>query len=921
MQDRLHGRGNVPKMNTTVAEEKLRLTDLIEVEILQKMQDAFAKMTGMAALTTDEFGTAITKGTNFSSFCTEYCRKSAVGVKRCEACDRNGALMALENRGPVSYYCHAGLIDFAAPIMLNGTMIGGFIGGQVLTHKPDGDAMKKIAVEIGVDPEAFLEAADETNIVEKESIEKATEAIYEFAEILTDMAYKAYQSRQLSREAMQAASLKSDFLANTSHEIRTPMNAIVGMAQLALREQLPGTAREYINQIVSSSQILLTIINDILDFSKIESGKMTITEEVYSPVSMLRDIINIIVTRIGDKDVELVIDIDPTIPKELLGDSVRLQQIIVNLANNAVKFTKNGKVAISMQYQRKSKEEILLQCSVEDTGMGIKKEDIDKLFEAFQQLDSKRTRGMEGTGLGLVIARNLLELMNGRISVESEYGKGSTFSFELPQKIITDEPSIDYRCEQTGVAAIISNSYVRDQLKKDVERYGAVFLEESSPEKLLQLSEMGKLHFLFIERMAMTQEIEDLLSRHTDLTVVVLASMQGMQNGMWENFIQFKKPVHAANLVRIFKHEDIHMSVSDPSGDVISFIAPEAEVLIVDDNTVNLTVAEGLLEPLQMKIDKAISGKEAIDMISNKHYDVVLMDHMMPEIDGVETTRIIRRFHPEYDDVPIIALTANAIAETQAMFIKEGMNDFIAKPIQMQIMLDKLKNWLPARKVVNIHTENKGGSKANKSLLSAKNEKAPAISIEGFDTGYALGLLGSEKLFWAVLKDYYHALPKKIDRIGEYEQKEQWKDYTIEVHALKSTSKQVGAMKLSERAKNLEDAGNRNDGDMIHALTGELLMQCRYYQEILKPYFPEENKTAGQGKITKEVLGKAFGKIREALEELDMDTVGEMVLKLADYTFEGWQEELFAEIENAVENMDVEQCEELIEQWEARLKM
>lgn len=908
-------------MNTTVSLEKLRLTELIEVEILQKMQDAFAKMTGMAALTTDENGAAITEGTNFSTFCTAYCRSSAAGKKRCEECDRKGALMALENKGPVSYFCHAGLIDFAAPIMLNGTMIGGFIGGQVLTQKPCHEKMRKIAAEIGVDPEGFLQAADETNIVEKESIEKATEAIYEFAEILTDMAYKAYVSRQLSREAMQAASLKSDFLANTSHEIRTPMNAIVGMAQLALREQLPNTAREYINQIVSSSQILLTIINDILDFSKIESGKMTITEDVYSPVAMLRDIINIIVTRIGDKDVELLIDIDPTIPKELLGDSVRLQQIIVNLANNAVKFTKNGKVAISLHYQRKSEDEILMQCSVEDTGMGIKKEDIGKLFEAFQQLDSKRTRGMEGTGLGLVIARNLLGLMNGRLSVESEYGMGSTFSFELPQKIITDEPSIGYRCAQTGVAALISNSYVRDQLKKDVERYGAVFLEESSPEKILRLSEMGRIHFLFIERLAMTQEIEDLLSKHRDLTVVVLTSMQGMQNGMWENFVQFKKPIHAANLVRIFQHEDLHMLPADNSGDVISFIAPEAEVLIVDDNTVNLTVAEGLLEPLQMKIDKALSGKEAIDMISNKHYDIVLMDHMMPEIDGVETTRIIRRFHPEYDDVPIIALTANAIAETQAMFIKEGMNDFIAKPIQMQIILDKLKNWLPAGKVVSIQTDGSAGGPGNAPFSSAKKEKTSAITIEGFDTGYALGLLGSEKLFWAVLKDYYHALPKKMERIEEYEKKGLWKDYTIEVHALKSTSRQVGAIKLSERAKNLEDAGNRNDADMIHALTGELLLQCRYYYEILKPYFPEEDKAAGQGKITKEALGEAFEKIREALEELDMDTAGELVLELAQYSYDGWQEELFAEIENAVENMDVEQCEEIIEKWEERLKI
>ncbi len=192
--------------------------------------------------------------------------------------------------------------------------------------------------------------------------------------------------------------------------------------------------------------------------------------------------------------------------------------------------------------------------------------------------------------------------------------------------------------------------------------------------------------------------------------------------------------------------------------------------------------------------------------------------------------------------------------------------------------------------MVNIQTDNTGGA-VNAKLLSAGKEMASAIVIEGLNTGYALGLLGSEKLFWAVLKDYYHAIPKKMERIEEYEKKEQWKEYTIEVHALKSASRQIGALKLSERAENLEHAGNRNDGDMIHALTGELLLQCRYYQEILRPYFPEEDKTAEHGKIRKQRLAEAFVKIREALDERDMDTVGELVMKLAEYRYSGWQKE------------------------------
>ena len=275
---------------------ELRLTDLIDTEVLQKIQDGFSDMTGMAALTTDANGVAVTEGSNFSDFCMKYTRTSKVGCARCEQCDRKGSEMALENGTSIIYFCHAGLMDFAAPIMVNGKMMGCFIGGQVLTEAPDPDKMKKIAEEIGVNPEEYFEAAKKVHIVKQEVIDKSAKGLYTLADVLSDMAYNKYLVYQANIELERSGNMKSDFLANMSHEIRTPMNAVIGMAEMALREELPLAAREYINQIKEAGKSLLTIINDILDFSKIESGKMDINEVDYEPMSMVYDVANIVMT-------------------------------------------------------------------------------------------------------------------------------------------------------------------------------------------------------------------------------------------------------------------------------------------------------------------------------------------------------------------------------------------------------------------------------------------------------------------------------------------------------------------------------------------------------------------------------------------------------------------------------------------------
>lgn len=892
-------------------EKELYLTDLVDVEVLQRIQDAFSNMTGMASLTTDADGVPVTKGSNFTEFCMKYTRSTPAGRSRCEQCDKFGAHATWKNGKSTTYYCHAGLIDYAAPIIADGKLVGCFIGGQVLDKEPDPERIKIVAEEIGVESNGLFEAVKKVNILEKDNIDHAAEFLCTIANILSDMAYGKYLALQANKEIEKAAGMKSDFLANMSHEIRTPMNAVIGMAEMALREDLPPAARNYIHQIRSSGKALLTIINDILDFSKIESGKMDIVPVVYEPMSIVNDVSNILVTRLKDKNVELILDISPDIPHKLFGDNIRIKQVLLNIANNAVKFTSKGQVVIRMFHIPLSENMINLCIDVEDTGIGIKQEDLGKLFKSFQQLDSKRNRNIEGTGLGLAISRNLIELMRGEMNVESEYEKGSIFSFSLPQKVIDSSSSIQVLdVSSIMVIGLLDNPFIRKQLEKDCAHLGVEYRELSSSSELSGIL-MSKTVFLFIEQTGFTAELEEFIKKNPSLTAVLLMNSNAVIEDELPNLRFVRKPLYTLNEALIFNRENLHYYDEDSDFADIDFIAPSAEVLIVDDNAINLTVAEGLLEPLKMKIDTALGGKEAIDKISGHHYDIIFMDHMMPELDGVETTHIIRRFHTEYDDVPIIALTANAVDGTREMFLREGMNDFVAKPIEIRTLISKVKMWLPVEKI----------QKGNDFLTTAQSqENMKEIAVGDLDTKSAVRLLGNEKLFWTVLKDYYKIIDKKSKYIEELLEKEDWAGYTIEVHALKSASKQIGAVSLSEKAAAMERAGNARNVAQIRQCTEEMLQQYRAYIPVLEPFFHEEMKNGIVKKeISEEELRELFAEMRDALENLDSDSMESVIHTMEQYHYAEGQKELFGKLKNSVDEIDVETCEELIGQWEIML--
>ena len=899
--------------------QDVHLTELVDVEMLQRIQDSFSKMTGMAALTTDADGKPVTEGSNFTDYCMKYTRKSKKGCARCEQCDKFGAEVTLKTGKSTTYMCHSGLIDFAAPIVADGQLVGCFIGGQALTEKPKKEFIRAIAKDLDIDFEEYWEALGRVPIMGAEQIESASEFLFTTASVLSDIAYGKYMALEANKEVERAANMKSDFLANMSHEIRTPMNAVIGMAEMALREELTPAAREYISQIKSSGSALLNIINDILDFSKIDSGNLDIQPEEYEPLSLFHDVANIVMTRLRDKNVELLVKINPTFPSVLLGDDLRVRQILINLANNAVKFTHQGHVDIIVDYKKLDEENIEMLVSVKDTGIGIKESDLDNIFQSFQQVDSKRNRNIEGTGLGLAITQQLLLLMGGEIQVSSVYEKGSTFSFVLPQRVVDMQPAIQVKNpESLAVIGYFHHSFFAKQFFADTNSMGVYAMALTTPDRLENLLNenqqdiCGKRLYLFMEDEDYDEQLEDSLLAHPEITEVVLTGFDSNKKSEQSNLQIIRKPFSTLNIAMALNNESLHFGDSVEQFE-FEFIAPEAEVLIVDDNEINLTVAKGLLEPLKMQIEAATSGKMALDFIEKHKFDLILMDHMMPEIDGVETTRIIRRLHPEYDDVPIIALTANATKGAKDMFLSEGMNDFVAKPIEMKTIVSKIAKWLPDEKIHKGHF----GTSNEKASDSADNPSKMAIG--DLDTDTARKLLGSDSLFWNILKEYYKVIPAKSNLIKELEQKEDWKAYTIEVHALKSASRQIGAMKLSEMAARLEKAGNENDIPTIQKYTDSMLQKYEGYLNILKPFCEEKEEANQKDSISREQLLMLFENMLMAIDELDMDCMEDVISEMNRYSYSEKQSSYFDELKIAVTNIDVERCGEIMDIWKKEL--
>ena len=688
-------------------------------------------------------------------------------------------------------------------------------------------------------------------------------------------------------EARQAERYKSDFLANMSHEIRTPMNAIVGMCELILRESgLNESVRENCFNIQTSGRNLLAIINDILDFSKIESGKMELIESEFNIASTLNDVINMSEARKGSKNIEILVDADPDIPCGLIGDEVRIRQVMINLMTNAIKFTERGSVTLTVS---RSKQDygINLFVSVKDTGIGITEENIEKLFTSFRQVDTKKNRSVEGTGLGLAISKRLVTQMGGFISVSSEYGSGTEFRFVIPLKVKDKQPFAVVK-EPEKIRAV--GCFGSEQYERMFAEMGMAFgMEFTCCGSISELEASNATHY-FVGRESYLKN-EDFFISAAKTARVFLVQNRVDAIAPPEPIKCLYKPFYSLSAAAALNGENIVLDMNERRGAEIRFTAPKARVLIVDDNAVNLKVAAGLMRPYNMQLITAESGPAAIKMLRSRDIDLVFMDHMMPEMDGMEAVQIIRATQGEYfQKLPIVALTANAVNGARDMFMNAGFNDFLAKPIELSALDRVLRRFIPREYMQAPVSAPYGGVDRRKA-----EPQGEASSM--FDPNKGLSYTGGDsQTYCEILAIYVKKAAEKQKYIDELFSRKDWKNYVIETHALKSASMSIGAIRLSELAKELEMAGKQERFGLIEKKNGELLSLYQEVVEIVEKYLAEMNPSAPEeesadaaelNEISAEELSEYLRKAAEACNMFDGDAINAVAEQTKPFSFNG----------------------------------
>ncbi len=613
-------------------------------------------------------------------------------------------------------------------------------------------------------------------------------------------------------DALAANAAKDKFLAHMSHEIRTPINAVLGMDTMILRETNEMHIKEYALDIQNAGQNLLSIINDILDFSKIESGKLEIINVEYDFSSLIHDICNMVRAKAEAKKLKLQLQVDENLPSKLLGDDVRVRQVLVNLLNNAVKYTQTGTVTLQVGGRVEGRNAIL-EFAVKDTGIGIKEEDISKLYKEFERIEEKRNRNIEGTGLGINITTQLLQLMDSRLEVESVYGEGSCFSFVLQQQIIDSTP-------------------------------------------------IGNLEARIREQV-------------TDYTYTS------------------------------------------------AFVAPEAHILVVDDNVTNLKVFVSLLKPTKMIIDVTDSGKTCLDMITKTHYDLIFLDHMMPEMDGIETIHRMKDMKENMSaGSPVIALTANAITGAKEMYMAEGFDAFLPKPINPekleQMVLKLLPRELLLFDVCEEEQETRGIVKSDNVAV-----EAGLPPVEGIDWNLGFSHLPGEELFMSTLKDFYKLSDSEAQSLDGFYQNiktdsEAISQYRIKVHSMKSSANLIGAIVVGGMARLLENAAREGDIKLIEALHHIFIKEWKDLKiklaDCVKLPESQEPIELKNVSLSSEEVVASLNKLMNAMEDMDIDGMDAAMAEVESFAYPAEVWDNVEKLSVCVTNMDNVQGAVLIEE-------
>jgi len=745
------------------------------------------------------------------------------------------------------------------------------------------------------------------------------DAIYKIVVLkdMTDIKDMENKLRRALHDAIEASKVKSEFIAKMSHEIRTPMNAIIGMNELVLRENSSATVQENAITIKQASENLLSIIDELLDFSKIEAGNIMLSPVSYSLSSLINDVISIIRTKITSSEVQFVTNVDSNLPDVLFGDEVKIRQALINLLGNAAKHTESGSIALTVVGKHIDDNKLLLSMMVEDTGSGIEKEALDNLFTEYYQVHS----GSDGIGLGLAITNGIVEAMNGTISVDSEIGVGSTFTIKFPQLIespekiavvenIENKKSLVYEPRETTAVSLF---FAIDSLGIECDLV-------SENDSFFDMAKRTSYDYIFVSHTQFIENQDMIRKMCADSKVVLLSEFgRSVPLGPW---INLTLPMSVINVANVFNRDgDIGVVFEDDLSNAI-FAATSARVLVVDDINTNLKVAFGLLQPYKMTVDLCLSGKEAIEAVKMHKYDLVFMDHRMPDMDGLETTKRIRAIDytdSYYTKLPIIALTANAVSGMREMFLEMGFDDFVSKPIDITELNAVLKKWIPEEKQAALETG--AGSVDGDAGVGEGGASGTVIiadAIEGLDV--SKGILrsgGTVEYFYETLASFHSDATERFEPIRKCVETRDTLQYITIVHAIKSASANIGADEVSSLAAALETAGENNDWDYINRRNDKFLAGLDKVLASIKAALTAfDAKCDGEKEYVKdEQIQKELDDLKAALDDINIDLINNLVDTLLNQARTDDEKRALRDISHHILMFEYDEARELIDKF------